>query len=460
VLCWKIINVPFFNTFILSLIVCNTLILATDAYPKPEVDLIGITNQYFTFFFTLEVVLKLTGLTWDNFAKTGFNIFDLVIVILSIVELLISEDSGGVISALRAFRLLRLIKLARSNHTLACLLDSILHTIAAIGNFLVLLGIFIYVFSLLGMSMFAGAFRFTASGEHDKENGEVPRENFDSIEFSIITVFQILVGDRWNEVMYMAIQSSGPASVGYFITLVLIGNFIMLNLFLAILLGNFEQASLLIRGKNEDKILKEFEGKLDPDHSDDEDDFLPADEDLSPSKKQLKLDKPGEEKSADPIRRSKTSGNPRNSFSDIVKTIQGQEAGKWEDPEKIPEENSSEEEKSQRPPKSHGSDKQEQGGGLTLAHDLKTTRFPGTEKRFSTPQPPGSGRAQGHTRSTAHFRRPPELETEKNSASLRLDLGEASVQTVPSKEGKPSLKKSLKDSSFDSSIDLRELVMA
>jgi len=164
VVCWKIINVPIFNTFILTLIVCNTLLLATDAYPRPKVDLISITNKYFTFFFSLECVLKLTGLTWRNFSKVGFNIFDLVIVIFSVIELGISEESGGVISALRAFRLLRLIKLARSNHTLACLLDSILHTIAAIGNFLVLLTIFIYVFSLLGMSMYAGSFKFNEDG--------------------------------------------------------------------------------------------------------------------------------------------------------------------------------------------------------------------------------------------------------------------------------------------------------
>lgn len=62
----------------------------------------------------------------------------------------------------------------RSNQTLAALVDSIVHTIAAIGNFLVLLSIFIYVFALLGMSNFAGKFRFNERGEYDP-NGEVPR---------------------------------------------------------------------------------------------------------------------------------------------------------------------------------------------------------------------------------------------------------------------------------------------
>jgi hypothetical protein len=158
------------------LIIMNTLILATDSFPAPEVDLINSTNKFFMIAFSLECILKLTGLEIKEFVNDNFNIFDLVIVLFSIVELFFSDNSkSGVISALRAFRLLRLIKLVRSNQTLAALVDSIVHTIAAIGNFLVLLSIFIYVFALLGMSNFAGKFKFDEKGQYDPVNGEVPR---------------------------------------------------------------------------------------------------------------------------------------------------------------------------------------------------------------------------------------------------------------------------------------------
>jgi hypothetical protein len=148
------------------LIIMNTLILATDSYPAPEVDLINSTNKFFMIAFSIECILKLTGLEMQEFLNDNFNIFDLVIVLFSIIELFFSEanSKSGVISALRAFRLLRLIKLVRSNETLAALVDSIVHTIAAIGNFLVLLSIFIYVFALLGMSNFAGKFKFDKKG--------------------------------------------------------------------------------------------------------------------------------------------------------------------------------------------------------------------------------------------------------------------------------------------------------
>ena len=107
------------------------------------------------------------------------------------IELAYSDDesSGGFLGALRAFRLLRLIKLIKSNPTLSALVDSIVHTIVAIGNFLVLLSILVYVFALLGMSKFAGRFKFDENGNYDPINGEVPRQNFDSITWAVMTVF-------------------------------------------------------------------------------------------------------------------------------------------------------------------------------------------------------------------------------------------------------------------------------
>ena len=143
------------------LIVFNTICLATDSYPERDFKgTITVLNTLFTIVFAFESLLKLIGLTREKFFMDNFNTFDLLIVIASLVELMFSDGSAGSISALRALRLIRLIKLARSNLTLKALLDSIAQTIKAIGNFLVLLGIFVYVFALLGMSMFAGSFKF------------------------------------------------------------------------------------------------------------------------------------------------------------------------------------------------------------------------------------------------------------------------------------------------------------
>lgn len=129
-LCWKINNIPLFNSVIMCLIIANTVVLATDKYPTPEKDLISQSNQVFNVFFALECAIKLIGLTFQEWKQDIFNVFDLIIVISSSIEMMISKNSTAIISALRAIRLLRLIKLARSNFTLRFLLDSMAITIS------------------------------------------------------------------------------------------------------------------------------------------------------------------------------------------------------------------------------------------------------------------------------------------------------------------------------------------
>lgn len=255
--CYRILKTPIFNIFINILIVANTLLLATDSYPPPKFDLIAATHKMFTILFLIECVIRLIGLRWSQWKKEKFNMVDLLIVIISIGEMF---QSGGMVSVFRSVRLVRLLKLARSNVTLRSLTDSIIYTIKAILNFMIVLAIFIYVFALLGMETFAGMFYFDKDGLYDPK-GEVPRQNFDSLAWALITVFQILVGDQWNQVMYKAYlaNSDSSSSVAYFIILVLLGKIIMLNLFLSIMLGNFEMSSLIIKGKMEDQILKIFE---------------------------------------------------------------------------------------------------------------------------------------------------------------------------------------------------------
>jgi hypothetical protein len=95
------------------------------------------------------VVVKIIGFGFKMWTKDRFNIFDGLIVILSIIEISMS-DGGGSFSALRAFRLFRIIKLFRVGD-LRVLVDSIAYTVMTIGNYVVLLLLFIYVYALLGM---------------------------------------------------------------------------------------------------------------------------------------------------------------------------------------------------------------------------------------------------------------------------------------------------------------------
>lgn len=122
------------------------------------------------------------------------------------------------------------------------LIGSITFTLTTIGDYVILLLLFMYVFALLGMSFFAGSVKFDDNDKLDLVNGKSPRANFDDILWSVVTIFEVLMGESWNEIMYQGIRAQGFAVAIYFIALFMIGSIIMLNLFLAILLGNFEKA--------------------------------------------------------------------------------------------------------------------------------------------------------------------------------------------------------------------------
>ena len=226
-------------------IMLNTLVLSMDKYPEFDQDIndiLNVANTIFTVIFSLEVVVKLIGLGATGYTADKFNIFDATIVAFSIVEMSLDSDGdGGPLSALRAFRLFRIFKLFRSGD-LRMLLDSIAFTVLTIKDYTILLSLFIYVFSLMGMSFFAGKVKFNEQGDIDLVNGTSPDFNFDTLVNAALTVFQIILGENWNSTMYDHMRGAGDGSCVYFIGLVILGNIIMLNLFLAILLGNFDRA--------------------------------------------------------------------------------------------------------------------------------------------------------------------------------------------------------------------------
>ena len=113
------------------------------------------------------------------------------------------------------------------------------------GTFSILLFLFMYAFSLLGMELFANKVKFAEDNSLDLENGEPPDSNFDTLLNAFATVFIVLTADGWSAI-YFAFQRASEDSVPilYFVSLIIIGQRILLNLFLAILLENFDENTL------------------------------------------------------------------------------------------------------------------------------------------------------------------------------------------------------------------------
>ncbi|XP_073994416.1 ca[2+]-channel protein alpha[[1]] subunit D isoform X2 [Rhodnius prolixus] len=256
--CRKAVKSQAFYWLIIILVFLNTGVLATEHYHQPSwLDQFQeITNMFFVALFTMEMLIKMYSLGFQGYFVSLFNRFDCFVVIGSIGEMVLTRTDVmpplGV-SVLRCVRLLRVFKVTKYWRSLSNLVASLLNSIQSIASLLLLLFLFIVIFALLGMQVFGGRFNFD-------QNKDKPRSNFDSFWQSLLTVFQILTGEDWNAVMYDGIQAyGGVSSPGilaciYFIILFICGNYILLNVFLAIAVDNLADAeSLTAIEKEEDE---------------------------------------------------------------------------------------------------------------------------------------------------------------------------------------------------------------
>ncbi|ESN95164.1 hypothetical protein HELRODRAFT_87064, partial [Helobdella robusta] len=226
----------FVDLFITICIVLNTLFMAMDHNGMEEgmAKLLSIGNYVFTTIFTAEAILKMFALGMYKYTRDKWNCFDLFIVLLSLIELGLTNVKG--LSIFRSFRLLRVFKLAKSWPTLNLLIGIIGRTMGALGNLCFVLAIIIFIFAVMGMQLFGENY----TTDHFQE---VPRWHFKDFLHSFMIVFRVLCGE-WVESMWNCIHCSGVVCVPFFLLTMILGNLVVLNLFLALLLSSFGAESL------------------------------------------------------------------------------------------------------------------------------------------------------------------------------------------------------------------------
>ena len=139
-----------FTKLIMFIIFLNTIVLAIEHYDSPDWlgTLSDVTNYIFTIVFALEMILRLFGMGIREYCKDYFNVFDGVIVIISLVELFFATENSG-LSVLRAFRLTRVFKIIKSWKDLRVLLTTVMNSFSAIANLGVLTILFLFISALL-----------------------------------------------------------------------------------------------------------------------------------------------------------------------------------------------------------------------------------------------------------------------------------------------------------------------
>uniref|UniRef100_A0A8C3PCS9 Sodium voltage-gated channel alpha subunit 2 n=1 Tax=Chrysemys picta bellii TaxID=8478 RepID=A0A8C3PCS9_CHRPI len=233
---------PFVDLAITICIVLNTLFMAMEHYPMTEQfsHVLSVGNLVFTGIFTAEMFLKIVAMDPYYYFQEGWNIFDSIIVSLSLMELGLANVEG--LSVLRSFRLLRVFKLAKSWPTLNMLIKIIGNSVGALGNLTLVLAIIVFIFAVVGMQLFGKSYKECVC--KISNDCELPRWHMHDFFHSFLIVFRVLCGE-WIETMWDCMEVAGQAMcLIVFMMVMVIGNLVVLNLFLALLLSSFSSDNL------------------------------------------------------------------------------------------------------------------------------------------------------------------------------------------------------------------------
>jgi voltage-gated sodium channel len=181
------------------------------------------------------------GRGWLGYFKSGWNVFDFAVIVLSLIP-----ASGDFATVARLVRLLRVLRLVSALPKLRLLVSTLVSSIPGMANVLLLMVLVFYIYAVAGFHFFH---------QHDPDK-------WGTLGDSMLTLFQIVTLDDWGTIMDKGMELSGWFWI-YFVSFVLVGTFIVINLFIAVVINSLEEArehelALLQAPPSQDEILREL----------------------------------------------------------------------------------------------------------------------------------------------------------------------------------------------------------
>ncbi|MBY7144959.1 ion transporter [Virgibacillus sp. NKC19-3] len=223
--CAQIAAHPHFMNTIIGFIIINAVLVGLETYPFFAENYSGwldIANQALLWIFTVEIIIRLLGSrSLGAFFKDPWSLFDFVIVASG--HFLVGSHFVTVLRILRVLRVLRAISIIPS---LKLMVNALLKTIPSMGTVLLLLGIFFYIYAVIGTMLYQS----------------IAPEYFGSLHASLLTLFQVVTLESWASAVMRPILVEDPTSWWYFVTFIMIGAFVIINLLVGVIVNNVEEA--------------------------------------------------------------------------------------------------------------------------------------------------------------------------------------------------------------------------
>lgn len=223
--CANIVNHAFFEKFIVGLILLNGVILGLETSSQ-LVEQYGVwmerASDLILLAFIIEAAMKITAVVprLSRYFGSGWNLFDFSIVLLSLVP-----STGEFAMIARLARLLRVMRLISTIPELRLIVTTLVRSLPGMMHVVLLMAVIFYIYAVAGFHLYH---------EHDPQL-------WGTLGTSLLTLFRVVTLEDWTDVMYTAMEMH-PLSWMYFVSFVVVGTFVIINLFIAVVLNNLEEA--------------------------------------------------------------------------------------------------------------------------------------------------------------------------------------------------------------------------
>ena len=212
-----------FELFVISVIVLSALVIGAKTYHIPQLalDVFAVLDVGITLFFLVEIIVRMIAEgSLKRFFRQGWNVFDFIIVVASLVPV---DDSEAALLGrlLRVFRVLRLISIIPE---LRVLLNAFMTAIPRMGYVALLMFIVFYIYAAMGAMFFS----------------KINPELWENISISMLTLFRVATFEDWTDVMYET-MTVYPLSWIYYLSFIFIVAFVFLNMMIGIVLETLQR---------------------------------------------------------------------------------------------------------------------------------------------------------------------------------------------------------------------------
>lgn len=215
-----------FERIVIGLILFTAVIIGFESFPQwmtPRLEnWFNMAHAVVLTAFIIEAAIKMAA-KWPrplDYFKDGWNCFDFSLIVLSLLPIAAEFAMLG-----RVLRLLRVLRLINAFPELRLIVETLVRSIPSMFHITILMGLIFFIYAVLGFHLFH---------EHDPTHWR-------DLSYAVLTLFRIVTLEDWTDVMYKAMEMS-PFYAAYFVSFVIIGTFVVINLFIAVVINNLDEA--------------------------------------------------------------------------------------------------------------------------------------------------------------------------------------------------------------------------